>query len=266
MQSADLDKERLATERPYLHLYLMVEHVTAFLVATCLDLLIFLGILLSFSVIKNLRNRQLNPLPGEVMPRPTYSETEYSLTDLMRKVYQVDHDQFVAYCKAEGGLYQDFTRYVIYLLLGLSVAGCGVLVPLYVTRDNQEEETDLTGIGQVAKSDHKSIALCFTMLALFSIVFYVFAFFFYRLSLDAHITSAVATSPIQECCIMVTHIPRPLSPDSYNEAFFCVFNSVLPGGVTSAYILPDYELVEEEYQRLLKIRERIEHYKAYENV
>jgi len=244
----------------------MVEHLTAFLLATFLDVLLFLGILLGFSVIKNLRNRKLDPLPGEVLPRPTYSETEYPLTELMRKVYRVDRDQFIAYCKAEGGLYQDFTRYVAYLLLGLSVVSCGVLLPLYITRDNHDEKTDLTGIERVSKHDNKSIALCFFMLALFSIIYYLFAFFFYRLSLDAHITSAVATSPVQDCCIMVTNIPKRLSSDQYNQAFFCVFNSVLPGGVTSAYILPDYELVEEEYQRLLKVRERIGHYRAYEQV
>lgn len=244
----------------------MVQHVLAFLMATAIDIVIFLAILLSFSVIKNLRNRKLDPLPGEVFPRPTFSETEHSLTELMGKVYRVDHDQFIAYCKPEGGLYQDFTRYVIYLLFGLSIVGCGVLLPLFVSRHDSGDKTDLTGIESLSKHDHNSIIICFIMLGVYSVVFYIFAFVFYRLSLNAHLVSATPTSPIQDCCVMVSHIPRKYAPEAYNESFFYVFNSVIPGGITSAYILPDYEQVEIEYQRLLKTREKLHHYKAYEQM
>lgn len=241
--------------------------VYALVLAFAIDLAIFVCILISFPYYKNVRSRKLTPPPGVIWPKPTFFETEYPLMPLCRKVYNVTKAQFQAYCKPEGSLYLNFTKDLTLLLTGVGLVGCFVLVPLYAFgKENPDKEMDKTSFANISDNDKVTVVICFICLLLFSLIYYYFAYRYFREARESYTPSALETYPIHECGIQVLNIPFRLRPEEFNDRFRSKFNSILPGGVFDAFLLPDYEQLHDEYLRLLEVRERIKHYQFYEQI
>ena len=241
--------------------------VYALVLTFVIDFVLFLAILAYFPYYKNVRSRKLTPPPGVIWPKPTFFETEYPLMPLCRKVYNVTKEQFQVYCKPEGSLYLTFTQDIVYLLSGVSIIGLLVLVPLYAFgKENPDEEMDKTSFANISENDKITILVCFGCLFVFSVVYYYFAYRYFKEAKESYTPSALETYPIHECCIQVLNIPFRLRPEEYNDQFRSKFNSILPGGVFDAFLLPDYEQLHDEYLRLLEVRSRIVHYQYYEQI
>ena len=112
--------------------------VLTLIITISIDVVIFSLEFYMFSQYRKVRNKPVYlELEGRDIKVPVFSESDTSLTELFRGVWNVPFDEIGFYCGLEGKLYLALQRVLAQSIAIMMLIGCIVLIPIYVYGDSE---------------------------------------------------------------------------------------------------------------------------------
>lgn len=203
--------------------------------------------------------------------QPAFYETELTLLETLRGVYDYNKGEMLEHSNHEGWMYLTLYKAALKSLPGAAVLGMAILFPVYLAGNSKViESIDKIGISHIIGDDLLMIApvLC---VPIFSAIFYLIVYAYYKESKDTLAYSVLLTQAenkrsYDHFTIEISGLPKNIPPAELTSKLHTFLNTELPGAFQSIYVVPDYTVTYQCQKKIDKYNTKLAHAKEYEQM
>ena len=229
-----------------------------------IDIGILLFMLVVYLIFRPCRNRKVKDEEQEVK-MPVLAEGEIGLYELHSKVWHTPLREIPKYCGLEGKNYLILHKQISILLCIMVCIDIPILIPIYSTGLESEEDMEKMGIANIMFTRDLLIApIMFIFLN--SILSYILIYAYLRETNQSGVEVYYMQRElltIDKYTIEVFGIPKQYRAKDINEEFKRAFKDEFKDMDIEGYVVPDYTDAYIDRMKLEKIQERLDYYNSY---
>ena len=238
--------------------------VLTLIITISIDVVIFSLEFYMFSQYRKVRNKPVYlELEGRDIKVPVFSESDTSLTELFRGVWNVPFDEIGFYCGLEGKLYLALQRVLAQSIAIMMLIGCIVLIPIYVYGDSEiNKQMNAISMAHIIGNDDL-MAVVLVYFIIFTFAAFGIILFYMRQVSKAYSMPSELICTINKYVIEIRGIPNDINPKDAAIDLKDIMCEQFPGSIQSVYVVPNLSSAFALHLQIEEAKKEIYHYQEY---